>query len=239
MIIGLGLIGLILGVWAGAAYLVPKGAGLAGGPMVLMYGIIGFVGFGIAGAIITFRMQAKRLRNSALIIGILVLLLYLILAAIAFKKAVSEREPDSAFVPAGEFIITMERVDRSDPYLFVKMHVDSNTRTWAQTGPAPEHKICSARLKANNLVEIRKALDKLLALSHEKLADCDSADQPVVKRLHWNLIDAQSSQANLSLPHKGTLDVNSNCLRQHSEIARTFSLVETISQYQGGKVTCN
>ena len=228
LIISFGLIGIYLGFWVGGAYFVPKGAGLAGGATVLMYGVLGFVGFAIAGAIIAFRLHAKTLRNTALIVTCPVLLFYLALIIIALIKAAGE--PDTAFAPAGKFSITMERVDISDPYLFSKMHVDSKTRTWVQTGPAPKHKICSARIKAKNLIKIRQALDTMLALSSEKLTDCNQTDQPVVKRLHWNLIDAQLPQ--------GSLDVNSTCLHHQLEIARTFSLVETVSHQPGGKITC-
>jgi hypothetical protein len=238
LIISFGLVGMYLGSWVGATFFVPKSAGLAGGAMVLMYLILGFVVCAIAGAVVAFRLHGRALRKAALITGCSVLLFYLVLAVIALTNGAAGREPDAAFAPAGNFAVTMERVDTSDPYLFVKMHVDSKTRTWAQTGPAPEHKICSAKIMAKNLVEIRGALDTLLALGAEKLADCKSADQPVVKRLHWDLIDGQMPQGGSVLPQMGTLEVNSNCLRRHFDIARTFSLVEKITQQPGGKVTC-
>jgi len=238
LIISFGMIGLYLGFWTGGTFFVPKGAGLAGGATVLMYGVLGFVGFAIAGAIMAFWLREKTLRNSALIIACPVLLFYLALIIMALIKAAGEREPDAAFAPAGKFTVTMERVDISDPYLFSKMHVDSTTRKWQQTGPAPKHKICSARIKAKNLIEIRHALDRMLALNPEKLSDCKQGDQPVIKRLHWNLIDGQLPQGGSGLGKKGSLDVNSACLARHLEIAGAFSRVEKISLQSGEKVTC-
>ncbi len=238
LIIGFGLIGMYLGFRVGAAYLVPRGAGLAGGAMVLMYAVVGFASFAVAGAIVSFWLYGKTLRNTALIIGCPVLLFYLVLAVFALTKAAADREPDVAFAPAGKFTVTMERVDRSDPYLFTRMHVGSETRKWEQTGPAPEHKVCSARIKAKNLIEIRRALDTLLALGAEKLADCKQAERPVVKRLHWNLIDGRLPQNGSVLPEKGTLDVTSHCLGRQIEISRAFSLIEQVSLTSDAKVTC-
>lgn len=239
LILSLGLAGTYLGFWIGAAYFVPKSSGLAGGAMVLGYAVLGFVGFAIAGAILAFRLHGRTLRNTALIIGSPVLLLYLVLTASALIKAAAEREPDAAFASAGNFSIAMERLDRSDPYLFIRMQVSSETRKWEQTGPAPVHKVCSARIKAKDLIEIRRALDTLLALDAEKLADCRGAAEPAVKRLHWDLIDEGMPQGGSALAKKGTLDVSSTCLQRHFEIARTFSLVERISLQSDSKVSCD
>jgi hypothetical protein len=206
--------------------------------MILGYVVFGFVVFAIAGAVVAFRLQGKRLRNTALVIGAPVLVLYVVLGAIALTRVAAEREPDAAFAPAGEFTVTMERVDTSDPYLFVRMQVDSKTRTWTQTGPAPEHKVCSAKIKAENLIEVRNALDGLLAISGERLADCRNADLPVVKRLHWNLVDRRSGEGGSVMPEEDTLEVDATCLTKHVEIAQVFLLVETISLQAGGNVRC-
>lgn len=238
LIISFGMIGMYVGAWAGATFFVPKSAGLAGGAMVLGYALMGLVGFAIAGAVIAFRQQGNQLRSTALIVGVPVLLFYLGLAVNALMNAAADREPDEAFEPAGRFTITMERVDTSDPYLFVRMHVDSNARTWEQTGPAPDNQVCYATSKAKNLIEIRDALESLLTVSDIKLADCNQADQPEIKRLQWDLIDGRTKQGSATLPIKGTLGVNESCLRQHFEITRVFSLVEKISQQDGGKVRC-
>ncbi|NOZ10697.1 MAG: hypothetical protein GXP09_06655 [Gammaproteobacteria bacterium] len=238
LIISCGMAGMYLGLWAGATYFVPKGAGLAGGTMVLGYGVLGAVGFVLAGTMIAFRLQGKKLRNTTLLISGPVLLFYLVLVVIALARTAAEREPDTAFAPAGRFTVTMERLDTSDPYLFVKMHVDSRTRTWEQTGPAPEHQVCSAKIKAENLINIRDALDAMIALSAEKLADCNSAEQPASKRLRWNIMDGRMVPGSPGLPEKATLEVNTSCLRKHFTIARAFLLVEKISSQAGEKVRC-
>lgn len=239
LILCLGLAGAWLGAWSGATYFVAKNSGLAGGAMVLGYVALGFVGFAITGAVIGLRLHGQKLRNTALVIGVPVLTFYLILTVMAFIKAAAEREPDSAFAPAGEFTVTMERLDTSDPYLFVRMHVDSKSRTWTQTGPAPEHKVCSAKINSKNLIEIREALDQLLVISADKLADCDTENLRPVKQLRWNLMDGRSEPPDRSvLPKQGSLNVNTTCQHKHFEIARVFLLVEKISLQPGGTVSC-
>ncbi len=239
LVISLGLAGAYLGLWSGATYFVPKSSGLAGGAMVLGYAVSGFVGFAVVAAFLAFRLQGAVLRKTSLIIGWPVLFFYLILAVLALSRAAAEREPDSAFAAAGKFTVTLERVDTSDPYLFVKMEVDSRDRTWQQTGPAPENKVCSATINAKNLIGIRKALDALLTLSPEKRANCNPADQPIVKRLHWTLMDGNLPAGNPDSDNSGFIEVTEMCLQRDSEVTRTFLLVEKISLQRGGKVRCD
>lgn len=239
LIISLGLAGAYLGLWAGATYFVPKSSGLAGGAMVLGYAVSGFVGFAFVAALLAFRLQGKVLRNTSLIVGGPVLFLYFILTVLALSRAAAEREPDSAFAAAGKFTVTLERVDTSDPYLFVKMEVDSRDRTWRQTGPAPENRVCSATIKAKHLIELREALDALLALSPEKQANCNPEGKPIVKRLGWNVMDDNLPAGHSGLDNKGLIEATEICLQRDFEVARTFLLVEKISLQEGGKVRCD
>lgn len=230
--------GAFLGGWFGANYFVPKNAGLAGGAIVLGYVVVVAIGFSVLGAIVAFRLKGRILRRSTLIFGVPVLVLYLILTLRTFAKVAAEREPDSAFVPAGVFTATMERIDTSDPYLFVRMHVNSQDRTWTQTGPAPEYKLCSAKTKARNLIYIRHALDKLLILSSVKLVDCSNENLKIVKRLYWELMDQPRKKNGKIQSKKGVLSINAACQRKHIEVGKVISLIENISMREGGKVSC-
>ena len=236
LVASLAAVGMCAGAFLGATYLVPKGSGLAGGAMVLGYAALGIAVCAIVGLVVASQLEGRALRNVTLAIGIPVLVGSLLLAAGAFLKQAAEREPDSAFAAAGDFTVVFERLDTSDPYLFVSMEINSRDRTWTQTGPAPDHKTYYAAMKAEHLIEIREALDKVAAMRPEDLADCESGKGPATKRLRWNLIDAQIPGDGPGLVKQGAVSINAACLQEYFVISRAVGLVEKASQKPGGRV---
>lgn len=233
LIVALALAGMYLGSFIGAKYLVPKGSGLAGGAMVLGYLVLGLVVFTLIGVAAAFMLKGNALRKTALIIGVPVLLAYLIFTTIFVMQKMSDREPDEAFAAAGDFSITMERLDTSDPYLFVKMAINSDDRTWTKTGPGPESQIFYAKMTAQTLTDIRQALNALAQMSPEEFANCRDGQSSAIKSLTWNISDAPAGQ---SLVTADTLEITETCLQQHPAVGRALSLVERVSDKRGGKI---
>ena len=234
------IIGMVLaGVYAGALaalLLVPKNAGLAGGAMVLFHVVLGALVFAVIGVIIALKLKDQALRKTSRFIGVPVLILTLVLSAIAISKTLANREPDSAFAPAGQFTATMERLDTSDPYLFVKMEIDSKKRTWTQTGPPPDNEVFYAKMQAATLVEIRQALDKVAAMDADILADCHSDQGRADRRLRWQLMDADIPLDGPGMVSSGAVNINAACLKNHFILSRALQLVEKASMAPGGKV---
>lgn len=233
LIVALALAGMYLGSFVGAKYLVPKGSGLAGGAMVLGYLVLGLVVFTLIGVAAAFMLKGNALRNAALIIGAPVLLAYLIFTTIFVMQKMSDREPDAAFAAAGDFYVTMERLDTSDPYLFVKMEISSADRIWTKTGPGPEPQIFYAAMTSQTLIDIRQALNVVAEMSPEEFANCRDSQAPAIKSLTWTINDAPAGQ---SLVIADTLEISETCLQQHPGVGRALSLVERASDQRGGKV---
>ena len=229
-------LGLVLGATTGAQLFVTRADGLAGGAMVLWYGILGALVLLVIGIILGLKLQGTLLLLAALIFTVLAAILYGMATFKSMAMTKAELGSDSAYEAAGQFTVTMERLDTSDPYLFVKMEINSRKRTWTQTGPAPDHEVFYAHIKAKTLVEIRVALNKVAAINTEELADCHSDQGPANKRLRWDLMDAQIPQNGQGLVKKGVVNINAACLREHFEIVRALSLVEKASQGPVGTV---
>ncbi len=228
LIVGLAVTGLFLGGFVGGMFLVPKSAGLAGGVMVLWYALGGAAVFAIAGGIAAFRLANPALRKGALIAAAFALAACLALTAFIVMKNRANREPDSAFAAAGQFVAVMERLDTSDPYLFVKMKIDAQTRTWTQTGPAPDHAVLQASMRSKTLIEIRQALNAVAALRDADFAQCRAAGGPPVRKLTWVFSDSPSGS--------GVLELNKACIHALFPVARALSLIETVTHRTGGKV---
>lgn len=238
LILSAGLAGMYLAFWIGVTFFAPKNAGLAAGAIILSYGLMGFVGAACIGAVAAFWLPKRKLRPAALILGFPVIAVSAGLGIFAILHQIASREPDEAFAPAGNFALTMERVDRSDPYLFVEMRIDSKSRQWRQVGPAPQNKVCQGGIQSANLIAIREALNAVLALPAETRAGCASASQPAIKRLRWTVNDAGKTTTGTSEGTTGTLDISQACLSRQKPIARALSLTERVSLKSSGKVSC-
>jgi len=239
LIISLLLIGLAAGTWIGGAFFVPKGSGLAGAPMALGYGVVGAIILLGIGIFLVMKLKAKTLRNVSITSTALMVLIF---GTITLRKVIekwSEREPDSAFEAAGKFTATMERLDKSDPYLFVKMQIDTQSRSWQQTGPSPQNQICTGQMNSSSLINIRMALNGLSQMSAEDFTACKNATGPAIKRISWELMDMQKPQAVKGLSPIGVLDVSNACLQNNAVVARALNFLERASLTSSSNVECD
>lgn len=124
------------------------------------------------------KLKGKALPVTTLILAFVALSYYGAAIFKARENFQAEAGSDAAYSQAGDFSATMERLDLSDPYLFVKMEVDSGTRKWVQTGPGPEYEVFTASLRAKTLLEIRTALENVAAMSIEDIAGCQTQIEP-------------------------------------------------------------
>ena len=239
IMVSLVLIGLAAGTWIGGQFFVPKGSGLAGAPMALGYGVLGAFILLVVGILIFVKLKGTALRNVSLTITSLMVLIFGTLTLRVVLEERSEREPDSAFEAAGQFTAIMERLDKSDPYLFVKLQVDTQSRSWKQTGPTPQNQVCTAKINATSLTDIRVALDELSQMSIGDFEACRNAPGPAIKTISWDLWDAQTSQTAQDFTPKGSIDISNTCLQNNAVVARALILLESASRASSSKVECD
>lgn len=227
--LGMSATGLALGAGIGARFFVTKADGMASGAMVLGYGVLGAVILLLISIFLGLKLKEKALPTTALIFALLAVVYYGALVFKAKEKFQNEAGSNSAYAMAGKFTASMARLDLSDPFLFVKIEVDSRKRKWVKTGPAPKNQVFTASIRAKTLIEMRAALEDLAAIPAEALADCNSNQSPATKRLRWDLIDAEIPPNGPGLVTKGVVNINDACVREHPVISRALMLVERAS----------
>ena len=227
LIISFILIGFAAGAFIGGQFLMPKGQGLATATIALGYGLVGALLLLVISIILAFKLTGSSLRNITVVCIVLVAAIYGTLGYNASIKSAATHEPDSAFIPAGRFTVVMERLDISDPYLFIKMEVNSSTRQWRMTGPAPNNQICSAQFTAKKLIDLRSAMDKLAGTNMESLVNCLGSDR-AIKRLSWSIEGVG-----------GSLNISSNCAQSDNVVGRALALVEGASHSSASPVKCD
>ena len=227
LIFSLPLIGFAVATLSGRLLLAPEGQGLADAITALGYGLFGALALLLIAVVLAFKLSSVTLRNYALVCTLLATVIYGTLIYRATAKSTANREPDSAFIHAGNFTAVMQRLDTSDPYLFVKMEVNSTTRSWRMTGPAPQHRTCSSQMNAQKLIDIRTSLDKLGAASAGNLDHCQR-DERAIKRLRWSIDGVSNS-----------LDISTNCVQANDVVGRALAMIEGASNTSSSPVKCD
>lgn len=223
-------VGFAIGANVAASFLVSKSDGMAGGVMVLGYGAVGAIVLLvisiITGAKLKRAGKTKWLVFSAIILSMIAAAYYGWVSYRANAQYLAEAGSDADYAMAGEFTVRMERLDLSDPYLFVTMEIDSRSRKWRRVGPAPESAVFTGTLKASQLVEIRALLDEVAAIPARVLADCNSNKGPASKRLRWHLKDAKIPPEGPGKVTHGAVNTNRACLSEYPQINRALLTVE-------------
>jgi hypothetical protein len=227
LIICLPLLGFAAGMFAGRRLIVPRGQGLDHALTALGNRFSVALVFLLVAFVLAFKLPTIKLRKYALACTLLASIIYGSLIYQAVSKSAATREPDTAFLLAGNFTASMERLDIRDPYLFVKMEVDSINRKWKMTGPAPKHQICSAQLAAKRLIDIRAALDNLAAMNKENLVHCQTTDA-AIKRLNWTIEGVRNS-----------LDISTECVQNNYVVGHALALIENVSHSATTAVKCD
>lgn len=224
------LLGLIMGAWIGSQFFVTKSDGLVGGVIVLWYGVLGAIILLVISIILIRKLQGRSLSLTAIIFALIVISVYGIFTYKQQAEFQNELGSQDDYEAAGKFTVTMERLDLSDPFLFVKMEIDSRSRKWIQTGPAPKNEVFSASLPAKQLLTLREALNIMARLPADVLNNCNSDQGVATKRLTWHLLDTEEYLAGTGLIIKGSVNINAACLGEHFAIFKALQLVEKASQ---------
>lgn len=222
-------VGFAIGGHVAARFLVTKSDGLAGGVMVLWYGVLGAIILLVLSFIFGRKLQGKALPITALSLTLLATVYYGLALINANDDFTRRAGTDADYAVAGEFTASMARLDLSDPYLFVEMQIDSETRKWKKTGPAPDQEVFTATLKATLLVEIREAINQVAAIPAEQLAACANDKGGATKRLRWQLLDQQHASDGQPLMRTGDVVNNQACLAKFPQIGRALLLIERAS----------
>ncbi len=201
--------GLALGMLWAARSGAAAGSGLAGGAIVLGYGVLGAVIAAVLGFVISLRLSDTALARAAGILGIILVAL-IAYAMIALRSQRNARlDPPEAYEGIPSFALTMERTDMADPVLAKRVSVDSKERIWETT--LPDGRVCSAQGSA------------------EALKKCTGNPEQV---LSWR-IDSDTG------PSEGRVELNTACLTTESDAQYLLFSLQQVTLTSGAPVDCD
>ncbi|HMB53928.1 MAG TPA: hypothetical protein VKU40_11465 [Thermoanaerobaculia bacterium] len=216
-------LGLVAGLTAGALWLVPKDAGLAGGPMVLGYGLLGLIAGLVVAALLAWKAPHSVLRATALAAALLAV------ASLAFVgwrllDLRTERRAaaglDEPLPPPTGFRLEA-RIDESDGMRrFRTLTVDGDEwrAEWVAVGP--EAAECEAQMIADEAEALLATLARVEALGDGFAASCVLPEGEAVYHLaHYAEGGAEPDW---------TIAGNRECLRDQPEVGELHRLLGAV-----------
>lgn len=216
--------GLVLGMlWAkytGAA----DGQGLAGGVIVLGYGLIGAAIAAIAGIVVSLRMGKVPLQRTAIIAGIVLV----IISAYTFIQVRTHRlanqDPPEAYQGIPSFTASIKRTKFADSVLARMVTVNAVKKEWSTQ--LPDKRICRGRASAEAL---RKASNAIAELVDSRIIPkCSGQIEQVFS---WTL----ETQHGLK---EGAIELNEECIAKNPAVQFAVFSVQQVSLRTKSGIDC-
>lgn len=229
-------LGFFLGAWFASTFLVTS-QGMVAGAEVVVSGFFAAILAAILSAIAAFRLSLRSLTIASVVSAVLALLAFVLFSIRMDQIQEARKDPESEYANVAAFSASVEQLVVSDPYLRIKIEVDSRTREWTSTGPAPDNQICKGTARAAKLLAVSDALKALVAMDQSELTQPFQTSGPAERRLSWTFDPADGLEAAPSL--SGTIDFSDAQLRAAPEVARAVAAMGLISASPTSPVKCD
>lgn len=230
------LVALSGGSWVAANFVVTS-TGFVASAEVLMGGILAAIAVGVICLMLMFRLSLNALAI-ATFIALPVALLLLVTMVVRFQSMQeARRDPEEAYKGVATFTASVEQIVVTDPYLRVRMDVDSNARQWVSTGPAPAHQLCEGTVRAEQLKQISQTLTTLAQMDAGALAAATVDDGNTKKRLTWSF--APNPDVEGPFASEGDVTFSPDQQQASKELAAIVHAMSMAAVSQTGGVKCD
>ncbi|MCR9088676.1 MAG: hypothetical protein NXH97_18245 [Rhodobacteraceae bacterium] len=224
------------GSWVAAKYFVTS-IGFVASAEVLMAGIVAALIAGFASLVLMFRLPLNAL-TIATVIALPVALTLLVVVVVRMQAMEdAQRDPEGAYSGIASFTASVEQIVVTDPYLRVRMDVDSNSRQWVSTGPAPDHQVCEGTVRAKQLQRISQALVTLAQMEPGALAAATADDGNAAKRLSWSFVQNPGVEGSFAI--EGDTTFSPDQQQASKELAAVVHAMSMAAASQTSRIRCD
>ncbi len=225
IVLGFAVCGLLLGMLWAARSGAADGAGLAGGAIVLGYGLIWALAAAVTGLIIGLRVTGAKLRWSAAACGA-ILIIFAVLAITQMRAArLASLDPPEAYAGIPAFVLTLERTERADAVLAKRVSIDSKERMW--TSRLPDDRNCRSQATAMSLRKAAGALQEFLQATGGELGCSDDIEAVV----SWQIETGAE-------PGKGSVRLDAACMTSVPEAQFLLFALQQVTLTSKSPVKC-
>lgn len=219
-VLALAVIGFVLGAYIGSSCCVPAGAGLAGGAMVVGYGVIGSMVAVIVAVVIARKLPARQLRIVTLVTGVI----GGVFAAILIKIYLDSRAATAEFMQQSyatmlKFRVELSIADNNAAYPFDSIEMDWRTRSVAAVVSGQS---CSSDLAGADAAKMLGALRGVEGVVYRDPAPCAGKPGAVQQTLNMHIAEATGQ------PSTADLALTAACLEAHPELAQPAAVAADI-----------
>lgn len=211
----------MLGAWIGARFLVPPGAALAGGAMVLGYGLVAALAAGIAAIVVAVRVPIGILVGATFPLGLVAAVF-----AVVSGRAISESRGRSAAYLEEQvrnlppFVVRLTYADAVARRPFASIEVDSDRGKY--TADPGDGSICTGPLPATDqakvdLLTVLRGVEGLLLREPDP---CGGDGAGLGSRLYLHIVEAMPPVTEADLVLSGA------CLERHDELRALTTTLE-------------
>jgi hypothetical protein len=217
--------GLLFGMLFAAVTGAAVGSGLAGGAIVLGYGVVGALIAAAVGLVAGLRLTDAMLPWVAGTMGV-VLIAFVVYASLRIRsERLSHLDPPEAYEGVPPYALRLERTPLADPVLAKRVLVDSRSRTWASG--LSDGRTCTAPASAASLRQAADALEAFLTATEGRVS-CDGEPDQIV---HWQ---TDSGAA----PTQGRVDLTEACLLIAPEAQRLVYALQQVTLRSNSPIEC-
>lgn len=216
--------GLVLGMLWAKYTGVADGQGLAGGAIVLGYGLIGAAIVAIAGIVVSLRMSKVALQRTAVIasIGLVFISAYIFTQVRTQRLAI--QDPPEAYQGIPSFTASIERTKFADPALSKMMTVNAVKKEWSTQ--LSDKRVCRGRASAEALRKASNAIAELV--DSRVIPKCSGQIEQVFS---WTL----ETQHGLK---EGAIELNEECIARNPAVQFAVFSVQQVSLRTNSRIDC-
>lgn len=174
------IVGIALGAWVGVA-LARGGDALVAGATIVMCALGGAIVGLIGGAISAWKLPARLLRRTTVLLAVPALVLLLLGVRAAWLLDQQTRDPESAYAGLPVFVAVLERDPAGDPYLSPRVEVNAIERAWRTR--LRDGRSCHGRLRA----KVQRRVAAVLPDGPVPPACGSGAANGSIERISWQI----------------------------------------------------
>lgn len=225
VVLGFVLVGFVLGILVARFTDAAAGSGLAGGAIVLGYGVIGAAVALVLGIVVGLRLPDPALRRLSVVMGAVSVLFIAYVAIRIRAQRLANEDPPEAYMGIPEYSLTLERTANADPVLAKLVSVSSTDRRWTTT--LPDDRVCKGTPPAAVLRETAEALQSFLDATNGAV-ECEGGAEEI---LRWRL---DSDGAIL----EGNVQLNEACLVRTPSLQPVVLTIRRINLESTSSISC-
>lgn len=224
------LLGFFVMANIGARFFVDKADGMAGGAMVLGYGLLGALVCLIASIVIGLKLSIPKLKLVSIISIVLASLAVLWMMANIKRQQQAQLDPESAYQGLAQYTLDVQQTRIVDPVLSTRHSIDTQKREWSTT--LPDKRICVGTLSAKSHRTIEQALEKMINKHDSIQKNCSATANSSEKTMTWSYGGSKPGVK------KGSIDISADCIAANPEIAQLLRNIALASSSSTSGVKC-